>query len=199
MDKKQKWKVLLCALHGDNLVITDEVLEQLVSISQEVTFHKQQMILNIGEKQRYVYLIVSGIARSYYIDNNGSDRTKMFIHENEFLIGEALFMDESLEVFEAIEELVCLQFDAIEIKKILMENQELEKLYISILEDTLRYKMRREYNFQCMNATQRYLEFKKTYPYIEKRIPQNLIASYLGIAKESLSRIRKNISKINKC
>ena len=63
-----------------------------------------------------------------------------------------------------------------------------------MLEQTIRYKMRREYAFQCLNATERYLEFQKAYPGIEERLPQNLIASYLGIAKESLSRIRKNIS-----
>lgn len=51
-----------------------------------------------------------------------------------------------------------------------------EKLYIAMFEDTILYKMRREYAFQCMDATKRYLEFEKTYPDIKSRLPQNLIA-----------------------
>ena len=103
-------------------------------------------------------------------------------------------MDESLEVFEAVEPLKCLRFPSKEYKEILLSNPVLEKLYIGMLERTIRYKMRREYAFQCLNATERYLEFQKAYPNIEDRLPQNLIASYLGVTKESLSRIRKNIS-----
>ena len=104
-------------------------------------------------------------------------------------------MDESLEVFETVDEIKCLRFDAAEMKAVLLGDPVLERVYIAMLEDTIRYKMRREYAFQCMDATQRYLEFQKTYPGIESRLPQNLIASYLGIAKESLSRIRKKISE----
>jgi CRP-like cAMP-binding protein len=139
-------------------------------------------------------LILQGMARSYYIDERGNDITKLFMREGDFLIGEALFMEESLEVFEAVEPLKCLRFPTKEYKEILLSDPVLQRLYIAMLEQTIRYKMRREYAFQCLNATERYLEFQKAYPGIEERLPQNLIASYLGIAKESLSRIRKNLS-----
>ena len=134
------------------------------------------------------------MARSYYIDEKGNDTTKLFMRENEFLIGEALFMEESLEVFEAVETMKCLRFDAKTFKDILLSDPVLVRSYIAMLEQTIRYKMRREYAFQCLNATERYLEFQKAYPNIEDRLPQNLIASYLGVTKESLSRIRKNLS-----
>lgn len=194
MTKEQKQKALMYALHGDSLNIKAETIDKLVSVTQEVSFPKQSTILNIGSRQQYVYLVVQGMARSFYIDEKGNDITKMFMRENEFLIGEALFMEESLEVFEAVEDLKCLRFHAEEMKTVLLGDPVLEQLYIAMLEDTIRYKMRREYAFQCMDATQRYLEFQKAYPGIESRLPQNLIASYLGIAKESLSRIRKKLS-----
>lgn len=193
MTNEEKGKVLIYALHMDGVSVDSEMTASLASITQEVFFPKHTVILNIGEKQKYVYLVVSGMARSYYIDEKGNDITKMFMRENEFLIGEALFMEESLEVFETVEDVTCLRFEASELKKALFQNSMFEKLYIAMLEDTIRYKMRREYAFQCMDATKRYLEFEKTYPGIESRLPQNLIASYLGITKESLSRIRKKI------
>lgn len=193
MTNEEKGKALIYALHMDGASVDSEMLVSLASIAQEAFFPKHTVILNIGEKQKYVYLVVSGMARSYYIDEKGNDITKMFMCENEFLIGEALFMEESLEVFETVEDVTCLRFEVSELKKVLFQNPVFEKLYIAMLEDTIRYKMRREYAFQCMDATRRYLEFKKTYAGIESRLPQNLIASYLGITKESLSRIRKKI------
>ena len=44
-----------------------------------------------------------------------------------------------------------------------------------------------------LSAKERYIEFKNTYPQIEQRVPQYLIASYLGITKEFLSKIRGQI------
>lgn len=195
MTEDQKREALVYALHGEGPGIDAASVGRLASIAQEASFPRKGIILNIGARQRYVYLVIQGMARSYYIDEKGNDVTKMFMREGEFLVGEALFMDESLEVFEAVEELRCLRFDAAEMKAVLLGDPALERLYIAMLEETIRYKMRREHAFQCLDATQRYLEFREVYPGIERRLPQHLIASYLGITKESLSRIRKKLPR----
>ena len=195
MNEETKLNTVSYVFQRSGLPINRECMAALAEIAQETAFSKQSTILNIGEKQEYLYLILRGMARSYYIDEKGNDITKLFMREHEFLIGEALFMEDSLEVFEAVEELQALRFPAKEFKDILMSDSVLERIYISILERTIRYKMRREYAFQCLDATERYLAFKNEYPGIEDRLPQNLIASYLGITKESLSRIRKNLSE----
>ena len=194
MDIKQKTNALSVLFRGAGVSVSPKSMDAIASIAQETAFPKQAVILDIGEKQNYLYLILQGMARSYYIDEKGNDITKLFMRENEFLIGEALFMEESLEVFQAVESMKCLRFDAKAFKQVFLSDPVLEKVYIATLEETIRYKMRREYAFQCLSATERYLEFQKAYPGIEERLPQNLIASYLGITKESLSRIRKNLS-----
>lgn len=195
MDSLQKINAIKYVFQRGNIPVGDVKIKALASIAEDISFSRQDTILDIGEKQPYLYLILQGMARSFYIDEKGNDVTKLFMCENEFLIGEALFMEESLEVFEAIEPLKTLRFEAKAFKEILMSDPILEKIYVAALERTIQYKMRREYAFQCMDATQRYLEFKAAYPGIEERLPQNLIASYLGITKESLSRIRKKISE----
>ena len=194
MDEKQKLNAISYVFQRSGMPIKQECMISLAAIAHETVFSKQSTVLNIGEKQEHIYLILHGMARSYYIDEKGNDVTKLFMRENEFLIGEALFIEESLEVFEAVEELQCLRFPAKGFKEILLSDPILERIYISMLERTIRYKMRREYAFQCLDATERYLSFKNEYPGIEDRLPQNLIASYLGVTKESLSRIRKNLS-----
>lgn len=182
------------SFHRAGIEINEESLEGLVSISQLVRFSKGEILLDLGQEMDFVYLVVEGAARSYSIDEKGNDITKLFALEGDFLIGEALFMDESLEVFEAIEPCACLRFEAESLRKMIDDKPMLLQFYISQLEETLRYKMHREFALQSQTATQRYLDFVGEYPELNERLPQRLIASYLGIAKESLSRIRKNIS-----
>ena len=73
----------------------------------------------------------------------------------------------------------------------IMSSEELKTLWIKLLEEGLRYKMYRENGFLVENATERYLHFRRLFPKLCERVPQKHIATYLGIAPESLSRIRK--------
>lgn len=151
------------------------------------------MVLGVNQVQSYVYLITKGIARSFVIDEKGNDIVRNFMLENDFLLGESLFSNTSIESFDAIEDLNCLQFKADELKQAIMEDDQLKDFYIKNLEATLRYKMQREYNFQNLDALGRYQAFKKLFSSVENRIPQNQIASYIGITKESFSRLKKKM------
>lgn len=73
------------------------------------------------------------------------------------------------------------------------EYVDMKDLWIYYLENSLAYKLGREYSFLAKNATQRYMEFRRDYPNLEKEIPQKYIASYLGISPVSLSRIRHSM------
>ncbi|MBQ3692977.1 MAG: Crp/Fnr family transcriptional regulator [Clostridia bacterium] len=156
------------------------------------TFKKGELILGIGERMTTVYYILNGLARSYYIDNDGNDITKAFLCENSFCVIESFFTNEpSCQSFEAIENMTVLEYDADVLKSVIFALPELKELYIKMLEETIVYKMRRESSFQLESATERYLNFKKMMPNIENRVKQSYIASYLGITPVSLSRIKR--------
>lgn len=82
-----------------------------------------------------------------------------------------------------------------ELKEYLLKEKVLTDIYIKKLEKTIIYKMNRENGFQIKSATERYLEFKRSYHEIENRVNQGYIASYLGISPVSLSRIRRTIKE----
>lgn len=170
-----------------------ESIDNMVKLAKETYFPNGATIQDIGMEQKYLYLVTEGIARSYYIDQDGNDITKMFICEEEFAIGESLFLPESVEVFEALENLKSLRFEAKKFKEIIISDKALLVIYTGMLEQTIIYKMLREYSLQNMKAMERYLQFRENYGNMEERVPQNVIASYLGIKKESLSRLRHNL------
>lgn len=192
MNFKEKKKIISHAMK-DVENINSQVINEITNIAEEVSFSKNSVILNLDDKLDFVYLILKGLARSYYIDIKGNDITKLLISENDYMMGESLFQSSSFEVFEALEDLHCLRFKGNDFKNILLSYKETAKAYSEFLENIIMYKMKREYNFQCLDASQRYLDFKKNYSHLEDRIPQYIISSYLGITKESLSRIRKEL------
>lgn len=198
MKKEDKVKLIKNAFSNSNHFIKSEMVEKILGISCEIDFLKNDMILNMWEKQTEVYIIFSGIARSYYLDKDGNDVTKLFMKENDFCIGESLFSsNKSIQGFEALEDIKALKFKAKELKELLLQDESLSHLYMEFLENSLLYKMEREYAFQIMSATERYIAFQREYKEIEKRINQRYIASYLGITPESLSRIRRTIKEEN--
>ncbi len=179
------------------IALPNELVMPALKMAKKIEFEKDDIILDIGEPMEKVYLILTGIARSYYLDINGNDVTKIFISEMSFCLGESFLTKEnSIQGFEALENITALEFCADELKKYLFL-PELKEVYIKILEKTLLYKMRRESYFQLKSATERYLDFKREFPDIEKRVNQSYIASYLGITPVSLSRIRRTIKEEN--
>lgn len=108
-----------------------------------------------------------------------------------------LSKEKSIQCFEALEYTTALEFNADELKQLLLADDDLRNFYIKLLEATILYKMNRESGFQIKSATERYIDFKKEFPNLEKRVNQSYISSYLGITAVSLSRIRRTIREEN--
>lgn len=177
-------------------ITNDDMFAGIMSIAEKVNFEKNDIILDIGDSQDDIYLITKGIVRSYYLDVNGNDITKTFMKEYDFCVGESLFETEpSMQCFEALEPVTAVKMKAADFKQIILSDEELTQVYIRFLEQNLIYKMQRESSFQIMNATERYVSFHKMFHSIEQRVNQSYIASYLGIAPESLSRIKRVIKE----
>lgn len=179
-----------------NVTVAEEIIKKGRILGTDRVFRKGDIILGMGKPMTKTYLIIKGIARSYYLDIDGNDITKSFMKEYDFCIGESIFANEkSGEGFEALEDIVALEFEAKKLKEYLLSEKILTQIYIKMLEQTIIYKMNRENGFQTKSATERYIDFKKKYADVEKRVNQSYIASYLGITPVSLSRIRRTIKE----
>lgn len=180
------------------LQVPAEIFEKLIPYCKKVEFQKGELILRIGEEMRNVYFILEGLTRSYYLDLEGRDVTKSFIGEYNFCLAESfLTKEKSIQCFEALEYTTALEFNADELKELLLADNNLRNIYIKFLEAIIVYKMNRESSFQIKSATERYIDFKKEFPKLEESVNQSYISSYLGITAVSLSRIRRTIREEN--
>ena len=177
---------------------SNSLVKKFADVSSSITLKKNDILIRIGDKSSYIFFVVSGILRDYYIDDDGNDITRFFFYEGGICGGEMLISNEASTICtEALEDCVLLRCNDSDFKNIIAGDSEAAKAYIWLLESSLAYKIRRENSFLIKSATERYIDFKKDNPNIEKRVNQKYIASYLGITPVSLSRIRRALKELN--
>ncbi len=191
MDKDYFVKQLMILAEKYGVAVSEEIVGEIVSVASFRVVKKGAILASIGDDTTYAGLTLSGLARAYYIDNDGNDITRGFAPEGNIFMDEGFFgFTERNCMWEALEEITFMICETAAIKKIIKENDSFKDVWIQLLERALRYKIYRENGFLVENATERYIHFKKLYPELSERVPQRHIATYLGIAPESLSRIR---------
>lgn len=196
MDKDYLIHQLMDIAKQNNIELSGEILGKIVNMSSFRVVDKAEILRQAGEDNNTAALVLNGMCRAYYVDGDGNDITRGFSIPGTLCMEEGLFgYPESIVTWETLEETVIMIFDVAMMKKIIIENDVLKNTYIMLLENALRYKIYRESGFLIENATERYIHFKKRYPKICESVKQRYIASYLGIAPESLSRIRKALKE----
>ncbi|WP_299115927.1 Crp/Fnr family transcriptional regulator [uncultured Winogradskyella sp.] len=176
-----------------DLVFTAEEIKLIESVFHKINVKKGAILLTAGESVNEQYYILEGCLRSFHIDSDGKEYTVQFGIKDWWISDYTAFFTSS----KAIMNIEVIQ-DAI-IYKITEQDKELLYEKIPKIEHFFRVKLEKAFAaFQkrilsnlSKTAKERYLDFIKTYPNIEKSVKNYHIASYLGITTESLSRIRK--------
>jgi len=146
-----------------------------------ITVKKHQIIQRPGELNSKVYFVKKGLLRSYSIDQKGKEHIFMFAPED-WIVADSVSPEEPTELFiDALEDSILLKEE-----KIFKPTEKQFKLIrrMHVLQKRI---------ILLMSATgiQRYEHFLETYPDIVQRVPQRMIASYLGITPEALSAAKK--------
>lgn len=138
-----------------------------------------------------VYHVKSGLLRSYSIDEKGKEHIFMFAPED-WIIGDMVAHDEPAELFiDALEDTVLIEIN----KEVVMMENEMEYNVEKLLK-RMAVLQKRIIMLMSSSAIKRYEHFIETYPDITQRVPQRMIASYLGITPEALSSAKRKQFKL---
>ena len=177
-------------------VLDADILERIVMLSTFRIIEKGTLLRSIGDSTDTAALVLDGMIRCYYIDGDGNDITRGFSVKGTLCMDDGMFgYPESLTEWETLTDTTLMFFNVGEIKQLINENDALKNTYIQLLENALKYKIYRENGFLVENASERYIHFRKMFPEICQTVKQQYIATYLGIAPESLSRIKKSLKE----
>ena len=152
---------------------------------KKIEVKKGQILQKDGDLNTKVYHVETGLLRSYTIDGNGKEHIFMFAPEN-WLIGDGVGHNEPCQLFiDALEDSIVIPIERD--STVLSDSEKLIRR-VAVMQNRI-------IKLMSASAIERYEDFIKTYPDIVQRVTQKMIASYLGITPEALSRVRKSLSQ----
>lgn len=159
-------------------------------------FKAKNQIIKEGSIAHNIYFIKTGLLRTYHL-LEGKEINTYFACDNQFISSFASFISQtaSLEILEVIEDSIVYEISYNSLTELYSESTKFEKFGSILAEKNYLCVLDRTLVMQTKTAKEKYLDFIKNYnKKIIQRVPQYQIASFLGIAPESLSRIRKEIA-----
>lgn len=175
------------------ITVSEDELNDFLSQSITRTFKRQEIVSRPDVIPNEIFFINKGLIRVLITDNEGTEHTVHFALENQFISDYSNFMQKkpSFYTLQALEEtqVVVLPRSAIEWGyKNLKEGDKMGRL---IAEYYFIYQDNRIKNTYSRTPKQRYESITEVFPNIHNRVPQHMIASYLGITPVHLSRLKK--------
>jgi len=157
---------------------------------------KKEFFLKEGQRNDKAAFISKGLVR-YFVIKNDEESTLEFSQELEFIADFPSFDERgtSVQNIQAVEDCELLVTNYIGIQRIYNEFENGNLIGRKIMEHRFKVMMSQLLSIYMHTSEQRYQHFINNYRNITQRIPQYLIASYVGVKPQSLSRIRKNMAK----
>ena len=177
--------------------LTDEEFKITSKFFIPKKLRKHQFLLNEGYVCRHVAFVNSGCLRKYTIDNKGAEHIIQFAIEDWWISDLDSFFSglPAKSNIDALQDSEILLLEKSARDELLDNCPKMERLFRLQIESGYAATQQRIVDSLSASAEERYLKFIKTYPKIFEIVPQNQIASYLGITPQSLSRIRKELTQ----
>ncbi len=159
-------------------------------------FKAKALLLNQGNVAHNLYFVESGLLRTYHLQA-GKEINTYFACNKQFIsvFSSLISQTPSFETLEVLEDSTVYELSHQALMELYNTSSKFERLGRILAEKNYLCVVDRTLTMQTKTAKEKYLEFIKNYDKkIVQRVPQYMIASFLGIAPESLSRIRKEIS-----
>lgn len=175
--------------------LTEEELEFCKSFFIPKKLRRKQFLLQEGDVCNRIAFVEKGALYSYSIDNKGNQRVIQFAFEGWWIadLYSYLTREPSNLNIEVLEECELLLIEAIQHEKLMKELPAYNTYTRIVYQDAYVALQRRIEGTIGLTAEEKYIRFMNNYATIVNRVPQHLIASYLGISPETLSRIRKQL------
>jgi len=142
---------------------------------------KGEILQHKGDLNTKGYMVKKGLLRSYSIDEKGKEHIFLFAPEN-WIIADSISGDLPCQLFIDVLENSEIQV----FEKVIEDNSDTTKILLK----RLSVIQNRVIMLMSATAIERYEHFVETYPEITQRVPQRMIASYLGITPEALSKVK---------
>ncbi|WP_224483384.1 Crp/Fnr family transcriptional regulator [Robertkochia aurantiaca] len=179
-----------------NMNIDESEIAHFIDSCQTKNVVRGEFLLMENQNCNHTFFVEKGLLRQYSIDRNGKEHILSFAPENWFVTDRetTYFGKPSVSYIQALEDSQVVLIDEDLIQLLSGKLPTFSNFNNRLLHNHIRHLHDRIRLLLSASAEERYLEFINMYPDIFLRVPQAMVASYLGITPESLSRVRKKLA-----
>ena len=172
-----------------------QYLQSSLTISQ---LQPKHFYIHAGTIQDEIGFVYNGLIRSFCVDEKGNEITVNFIRENRYATHYSAFITRtpSKYYFQCIEPTIIVNLSYTHIQNGYNQFPGIERYGRLVAEAVLQFQQRRIESFLFESAEERYLDFIKDNPDLINRVSISHLSSYLGIERQTLTRIRKKLAKL---
>jgi len=158
---------------------------------------KNQLLVQPPDVARFEHFVISGCLVEYFIGEDGIQHSLLFAPEGWWMTDLKSFsqQQESKYFIQAVEESELLTIDRDALEKLLDLIPSLHSYFRKLYQGAIISQKERILNVLSTKLEERYIRFLQKYPQLENRLPQYLIASYLGVTAEFFSRVKSKMNK----
>jgi CRP/FNR family transcriptional regulator, anaerobic regulatory protein len=176
--------------------ITEAALEYVESRAVVVELEAKQHYFHVNTIHQELGFVYAGLVKAFYIDQACEEITVNFFKENSFVTHYTSFITQqpSKYTFQCIEPTIIVKLSYIDIQNGYQKYPVFEKYGRLVAEEVLKMQQKRIESFLFDDAEHRYLDFTEKNPDLFNRVSLSDLSTFLGIARPSLSRIRKKLA-----
>ncbi len=173
--------------------LTEEEIAVLHAYMKRMVVKKKELLLKEGQVCKSNYFVEKGCLRLFFVDEKGAEQTTQFAIENWWLTDYSSFYRATPSQFyiQAVENATVISFDKSLQEELYKKLPQLERYFRNVLEvsyGAVQWRIKYIYN---LSKEDMYRNFNSLFPGFVQRVPQYMLASYLGLTPQYLSELRK--------
>ncbi|MFC7346018.1 Crp/Fnr family transcriptional regulator [Chryseobacterium zhengzhouense] len=179
----------------DVITVTEDELNKIISHFKPLEVEKNELLLIHGQTSQRTFFVGNGCLRIFFITEDGQEATRYLAFENNFATALCSFISKqpSFEFIQALEPTSLLYITHKDFYHLLEIIPSWEKFYLHYLEYAYVNNTNRLMSFLTQDATERYRQLLEINPKIVQRLPNKIVATYLNMSQETLSRLKSKL------
>ena len=172
--------------------VSEKEFQEIVTFFDLHSFSKKEIIVEAGNTCNSIYFVLEGCIHMFFISDNGSERTVQFAIENWWMTDYLAFNNQKITDFyiQAVESTQALSISYDNQEKLLSLYPKLERYFRIISQVSYGSSLMKLKYLYDLSKEEIYFHFIEHFPEFAQRVPQYLIASFLGLTPEYVSEIR---------
>ncbi|MFZ5469873.1 MAG: Crp/Fnr family transcriptional regulator [Myxococcota bacterium] len=172
---------------------SDDAVRAIAALVTRATFPRDAWLLRAGDRAEWCHLVISGLVRELYVDDDGVEHTRCFLAEGAVTgsLLDLLSSGPAVTWIQALEPTTTLRWRYADFDALCARHRDLDTFARRLAESLYVRKARREYELLALGAAARYARWCREEATLDGRVSRRHLASYLGITPEHLSRLRR--------